>query len=771
MRNRLVGRLSAVVVAGAVVAHAPAAADAPGPPKTVIVVSPGASLHGTLPSGKSNETFLSYTLGPGIKGLVTIEVRSLDFDAAVDVSLVEGDGSLSVLGSDDDGGIGTDTRFLLKTEAKESYRIAVRATNDDWGGEFDLVVRAERTALVEGPARVEADETYLKSVLSRAEATRNSPRKARILSWWAVKLTEQERYDEALAAAESAAQVLGTRLGEETDATVSNWMLRGRILKAKGAKAEARQTLDRAFALTEKLHGGVLADLAGALCWYGDALSDLGDTAAARAAYERALELAQRPDAGPVAKGVPFLWGRLGFIADDLDDAKAGERAYRASVEASEKILGPNAPRTGTSYFALALFYKRQGRYAEAENAALRDLQIDEARGRDGRVSVVFVLSHLAEIYIDQNRSRDAEAALKRAIEICDQEMAHLDVWRYQSLFGKVLGLLGSMYSDLGRFREAQPLLERAVAITKTPDDPDRLFWNDLSKSVDASQRADRMENLAILYHLQSKEHEAEPLHRRVLDMRQKTFAPDHPAVARSLGNLGSTLDRLGQTDEAVPFLERALKLQEERYGTDSPRIATQLVRLGAAYRHQGHADKAEVVLRGALAIREKSMPGTDAHSTALNDLAIVVSNRHQYQEADMLYERALAISEKVNGTEHPETATILLNLGIDQVEMKRYAQGEALELRALKIRRKVFGRSSADVGNVLHQMGMLYWHDGRYAKAERFLRDGLAMEEATLGADHPDTGNCRKNLVSFLKERHRDAEAAALEARLASTP
>src|SRR5712691_7125825 len=267
MRSRLVGWL-AVVVAGAVVAHAPVAADAPGPTKAAIVVSPGASLHGILPSGKPKETFVSYSLDPGIKGSVTIEVHSLDFDAAVDVSLVEGDGSLSVLGSDDDGGIGTDTRFLLKAEEKESYRIAVRATDDDWGGQFDLVVRAGRTALVEGPARAEADEAYLKSVLSRAEATRNSPRRARILSWWAVKLTEQERYDEALAAAESAAQVLGTRLGEETDATVSNWLLRGRILKAKGAKTEARQSFDRAFAPTEKLHGGVLADLADALCWY-----------------------------------------------------------------------------------------------------------------------------------------------------------------------------------------------------------------------------------------------------------------------------------------------------------------------------------------------------------------------------------------------------------------------------------------------------------------------------------------------------------------------
>ena len=46
------------------------------------------------------------------------------------------------------------------------------------------------------------------------------------------------------------------------------------------------------------------------------------------------------------------------------------------------------------------------------------------------------------------------------------------------------------------------------------------------------------LNNLALLYHSQSKHGEADPLYKRALEIWEKARGPDHPDVAKSLNNL-----------------------------------------------------------------------------------------------------------------------------------------------------------------------------------------------------------------------------------------
>ncbi|CAN0422877.1 unnamed protein product, partial [Discosporangium mesarthrocarpum] len=50
------------------------------------------------------------------------------------------------------------------------------------------------------------------------------------------------------------------------------------------------------------------------------------------------------------------------------------------------------------------------------------------------------------------------------------------------------------------------------------------------------------LNNLAVVLSEQGKAEEAEPLHRRALDLRQRCLGPNHPDVATLRSNLAASL-------------------------------------------------------------------------------------------------------------------------------------------------------------------------------------------------------------------------------------
>jgi tetratricopeptide (TPR) repeat protein len=93
--------------------------------------------------------------------------------------------------------------------------------------------------------------------------------------------------------------------------------------------------------------------------------------------------------------------------------------------------------------------------------------------------------------------------------------------------------------------------------------------------------------------------------------------------------------------------------------------------------------------------------------------------------EAEPLYKRALNILEKMPGTDHPDTATILNNLGA------------------------------------------FYVSQSKYADAEPFFRRSLTIVEQLLGANHLYVAVVIENYADLLRKMNREAEAAILEAHV----
>ncbi len=97
----------------------------------------------------------------------------------------------------------------------------------------------------------------------------------------------------------------------------------------------------------------------------------------------------------------------------------------------------------------LALLYKQQGRYAEAEPLHKRSLAIREKALGPDHPDVAGSLNNLAALYDDQGRYAEAEPLLKRALAIYEKALGpdHPDV-------ALSLNNLAALYDDQGRYAE-----------------------------------------------------------------------------------------------------------------------------------------------------------------------------------------------------------------------------------------------------------------------------------------------------------------------------
>jgi tetratricopeptide (TPR) repeat protein len=150
-----------------------------------------------------------------------------------------------------------------------------------------------------------------------------------------------------------------------------------------------------------------------------------------------------------------------------------------------------------------------------------------------------------------------------------------------------------------------------------------------------------------------------------------------------------------------------------------------------------------------------------------LNEVAFYLSERAAYVEAEPLYQRALAISEKAFAPDHPRVATWLNNLGALHRAQGKYSIAEPLCKLALAIHEKVLGPDHPEVGTSLNNLATIYSAQDKYDLAEPLYRRAIAIREKAVGPNQPQTARILANLayVHAKMRRLTDAERLARQA------
>jgi CHAT domain-containing protein/Tfp pilus assembly protein PilF len=134
----------------------------------------------------------------------------------------------------------------------------------------------------------------------------------------------------------------------------------------------------------------------------------------------------------------------------------------------------------------------------------------------------------------------------------------------------------------------------------------------------------------------------------------------------------------------------------------------------------------------------------------ALNRRALRLDEEGKAQEAIPLAEKALAIRERILGTDHPQCATSLNNLAGLYSSIGDGGRAEGLYRRALELRTRTLGEHHPHYANSLNNLGDLYLRRGDCRRAEALVRQALEVDRETLGANHPDTVAALSNLASI---------------------
>ncbi len=103
----------------------------------------------------------------------------------------------------------------------------------------------------------------------------------------------------------------------------------------------------------------------------------------------------------------------------------------------------------------------------------------------------------------------------------------------------------------------------------------------------------------------------------------------------------------------------------------------------------QGRYREAEKRWLAALDEAENFGPDDQRLATSLNNLATLYSAQGNYAQGEPLFQRSLAIWEKVLGPEHPDVATSLNNLAGLYHAQGKHAEAKDMEERAKAIRAK----------------------------------------------------------------------------------
>jgi tetratricopeptide (TPR) repeat protein len=91
---------------------------------------------------------------------------------------------------------------------------------------------------------------------------------------------------------------------------------------------------------------------------------------------------------------------------------------HQRALSRRERALGPQHPNVAWSLSSLAALYREQGRYAEAEPAAVRSLAIRERVLGPDHNHVANSLHNLGLLCRDQGRFAEARPLLERCLAI-----------------------------------------------------------------------------------------------------------------------------------------------------------------------------------------------------------------------------------------------------------------------------------------------------------------------------------------------------------------
>ncbi len=342
--------------------------------------------------------------------------------------------------------------------------------------------------------------------------------------------------------------------------------------------------------------------------------------------------------------------------------------------------------------------------------------------GEESDAAWVALMKQGAEA-VDRGRLEEAKRNFEKAVRLSgDDPTGELRRATGLNNLGYVLQKLGDLDAAERAYLQALEIRRRILG----PED---------------ASVAQSLSNLAELRRAQRRFEEARKLYEQAIRLRTRLSGPEHPDLVPALSGLALLEAEAGKGEKARQLLERCVAIRKKAFGPDHPRTLEALANLAGLEASLGELQRAESFYRKILKAQQAGDPASADLATTLVHLAEVLRRGGRSAEAVPLLRRALSIREKKLGAEHPETAWVRNDLGVNLHLLGKEEEARKL-LEAALTELKRAGVPPRDRVPVLANLASVLTATGDREAAKKRL------EEAISAVDEPESDTTDRPLA-----------------------
>jgi len=235
----------------------------------------------------------------------------------------------------------------------------------------------------------------------------------------------------------------------------------------------------------------------------------------------------------------------------------------------------------------------------------------------------------------------------------------------------------------------------------------------------------------------QNRFDDAVALFERALPLAERTYGPDHPAVAETLLNMASIEVYTEHPKVAEAYITRAIAILEPHVETEGAGLANALGGLSYVRSAQGRGQEAEQLARRALDVRRTyGKPGDPGLDIALHNLATNLTKVGRDEEAEPLIRESIAVREAAHGPDNPALEYALSTLSGIRYRRGDLAESVAINQRRLALADRTYQGPNLWKASALTDVGWQNLELGQAVAGFAQLREAIAMYEAIESAD-----------------------------------
>ncbi len=320
------------------------------------------------------------------------------------------------------------------------------------------------------------------------------------------------------------------------------------------------------------------------------------------------------------------------------------------------------------------------------------------------------------------------------------------------------------------KFTDAEPMAQELVVIYSQVFGPEH---------VDV---AGMQANLGLLYVVMNHEEKAQPILKQALETKKRILGPAHPDVLRLSATYDDVVRKLKSKGAAPAVVAARLWSKTGRFEALPPRDAAPppikllssdeamtlwqpLYESATEALTAGDWSAAESFLTKASDLAQSFGESDHRLTLSLEALAKALNYQDRHQQAAKLLERVHEAKLRVFGPDSGMVADSANTLARCFYYCGNFAAAEKAALNSCRIYEKLYGPEDLAVAACLGNIAMLYYMNKNMYEAENAYQRCLIIRRKVQGDNHADTVKVLQNYANLLRQTHREAEAAHLQA------